>query len=79
MGVAVEVEGLTSWGKNRDGSMRLGRHQSARGYAADCEKYAAALVEGWRVLRVTGAMVTDGRAVAWTEELLSAPSSSRPD
>lgn len=36
--LAVEVEGF-------------GRHQTYTGYRGDCEKYNAALLHGWRVLR----------------------------
>ncbi len=43
--VAVEIEGCT-WQK--------GRHTSGKGYQADCEKYNAATLLGWRVLRYTG-------------------------
>jgi very-short-patch-repair endonuclease len=40
--VAVEVEGIVPGG---------GRHQRMAGYAADCEKYRAATLAGWAVLR----------------------------
>lgn len=53
--VALEVEGATWAG---------GRHTRGRGFEADCEKYATAALAGWTVLRVTGGMVRDGRAVA---------------
>jgi hypothetical protein len=53
--VALEVEGATWAG---------GRHTRGRGFEADCEKYNAAALAGWTVLRVTGAMVRDGRALA---------------
>jgi hypothetical protein len=43
--LAVEVEGGTHSG---------GRHTRGAGYAADCEKYNAATIAGWRVLRFTG-------------------------
>ena len=42
--MAVEVEGGTHSG---------GRHTRGAGYAADCEKYNAATIAGWRVLRFT--------------------------
>lgn len=51
--IAVEVEGGT-WGKSR--------HTTGKGYEADCEKYSMAAILGWRVIRVTGDMVKDGRA-----------------
>jgi len=52
----VEVEG---------GSFSQGRHVRGAGFEADCEKYAEALCQGWRVLRVTTAMVEDGRALGY--------------
>lgn len=53
--VAVEIEG---------GIFTQGRHNRAAGYAADCEKYNAAIEAGWRVLRYTGDMVqTDPETV----------------
>ena len=51
----VEVEG---------GTWRGGRHTSGAGFAKDCEKYNLALEHGYRVLRYTTDMVTDGRAVS---------------
>lgn len=56
--LACEVEGITWFG----GRERLGRHQTARGINADCEKYAEALLRGWRVLRVTQLMIESGYA-----------------
>lgn len=61
--VLVEVEGVTHYGRNKDGSMRLGRHQTAKGYASDCEKYNLAALMGYRVLRFTPAMVKSGEAI----------------
>jgi len=52
--IAVEVEG---------GTFIAGRHSRGKGYEKDCEKYAEALIAGWRVLRVTSGMVEDGRAI----------------
>lgn len=52
--VAVEVEG---------GSWAGGRHVRGSGFAADCDKYNEAAIRGWLVIRVTTAMVDDGRAV----------------
>ena len=40
--LAVEVEGITAQG---------GRHQTASGFRKDCEKYNAAALLGWRLLR----------------------------
>lgn len=44
--IAVELEGLTRQG---------GRHQRRDGYARDCEKYRAAALAGWLVLRYPAA------------------------
>jgi very-short-patch-repair endonuclease len=59
--IAIEVDGGVFVG---------GRHSRGSGVEDDCEKYAEALVLGWRILRVTPRMVKDGRAVRWTEQLL---------
>ena len=48
--VAVEVEG---------GTWQRGRHTRGAGYRGDCEKYNAAAVNGWRVLRFTAGMLRD--------------------
>jgi very-short-patch-repair endonuclease len=52
--LAVEVEG---------GGFVQGRHVRGAGYAADCSKYNAATLRGWRVLRFTGRMIEQGDAV----------------
>lgn len=49
--LAVEVEGVTHFGPS------IGRHQSARGIEADMEKYNAAAVLGWTVLRYSQRMI----------------------
>lgn len=46
--LAVELEGFGSGGD-------IGRHQSFTGYRGDCEKYTAAVLNGWRVLRFMSA------------------------
>ena len=48
-----------------------GRHVRGPGFEADCIKYAEAMLAGWRVLRVTGPMVYDGRALALVERALA--------
>lgn len=58
----VEIEGGTWSG---------GRHTRGAGYAKDAEKYNAAALLGWRVLRFTGEMVRDGTALAVTEQALA--------
>src|SRR5260363_43786 len=52
--IAVECEG---------GIWTQGRHTRALGFEADCSKYNAATVQGWRVLRFTAGMVKSGAAV----------------
>jgi len=59
--VAVEVEG---------GSWINGRHSRGKGFAADCEKYNCAQVQGWLVLRVTDQHIRSGEALDWIEEVL---------
>ena len=53
-GLAVEVDGGTRTG---------GRHTRGDGYEKDAEKLNEAALMGWCVLRVTGDMVRDGRAL----------------
>lgn len=60
--IACEVEGATWSG---------GRHTRGAGFEADCEKYNEACLLGWRVLKVTGAMVRDGRALDVVERALT--------
>lgn len=57
----VEVEG---------GQYIRGRHQSPKGFEADCEKYNLAALEGWVVLRFTTSMIHDGRAIATIADFL---------
>jgi hypothetical protein len=58
--VAVELEGLVR-GKG-------GRHQRVEGFALDCEKYNAAVMAGWAVLRYTSADLAQ-RPVQVVEEV----------
>lgn len=46
--VAIEIEG---------GIWRNGRHTRGSGFEKDCEKYNAAAIEGWKVLRITKSML----------------------
>jgi hypothetical protein len=52
--VAVEVDG---------GTWTNGRHVRGAGFERDAEKFNEALLLGWLPLRVTTAMVDDGRAL----------------
>lgn len=52
--LAVECEG---------GIHSHGRHVRASGFTADCEKYNAATLAGWRVLRYTARMIESGEAI----------------
>ncbi len=61
--LAVEVEG---------GTWSAGRHTRAAGYRADVEKYNAAALAGWTVLRVTADMVRDGTGAALVAAALAA-------
>lgn len=57
--LAVEVEG---------GSWIAGAHTRGRHFEEDMAKYNAAALIGWRVLRCTPAMVSDGRCTAAIKE-----------
>ena len=67
MYIAVEIEGF---GRFVKGQHVAGRHQRFVGATGDCEKYAEALILGWRVLRVTPAQVKSGQALGWLKALL---------
>jgi len=56
--LAVEVDG---------GTFSSGRHTRGTGYEGDCEKLNEAVLRGWRVLRVTTAMVERGDALEFVE------------
>lgn len=57
--LACEVEG---------GIWSGGRHTQGTGYENDCDKYNTAVCSGWNVLRVTGSMIKDGRAIQYIEQ-----------
>lgn len=59
---AVEVEG----GIHVQGAHTRGAH-----FRSDCEKYAEALLLGWRVLRVEDSMIRKGRALQIIEIMLN--------
>lgn len=64
--VMVEIEG---------GTHSNGRHVRGYGYASDIEKYNAATLAGWRILRYTGDMLAADplKAVGEVLALLVAP------
>ena len=59
--VAAEVEG---------GVWVRGRHTRASGFVGDCEKYNAATMLGWRVLRIPTPMVEDWSGAKLVAEML---------
>ena len=59
--VAAEVEGVSPAG---------GRHQHIAGFEADAEKYNAATLAGWKVLRFTQSGVRLGEAIRHIEHAL---------
>lgn len=61
--VAVEVEGVLHGAG--------GRHQRAAGYERDAEKYNAAALEGWRVLRFTPKQVKSGYAIRIVDQAVT--------
>jgi len=60
--VAIEVDG---------GSFVAGRHTRGVGFEKDLEKLNEAQLLGWIVLRVTPAMIDDGRAIALLKRALA--------
>jgi len=65
----VEVEGITHYGRNRNGTMKLGRHQTGAGIEGDLLKYEAAMRIGYTVYRCSQHMVKSGRAIESIEIL----------
>lgn len=61
MPILVEVEG---------GVFSNGRHTRGEGYTKDCEKYSAAAVNGWYVIRGTTEQIKDGLVIQWIEKLI---------
>lgn len=59
--VAVEIEG---------GIYSGGRHTRGSGFTRDCDKYNAAQIAGWIVLRFVDEHLKDGTAIQYTREAL---------
>lgn len=60
--VAVEVEG---------GIYSGGRHTRGTGFTGDCDKYNAAALDKWTVLRFTAGHIDNGKAVLVIGEALN--------
>lgn len=68
--VIVEVDGAV---------FVRGRHTRGTGFMRDCEKLNAAVLAGWRVLRVTRPHILRGQAVQWiTQALAAGPAHTHP-
>ena len=66
--IAVELEG----GVWPDRQGRVGRHVSSKGFEDDAEKYNAAAIAGWLVLRIPGRQVESGEALRLLERAFAA-------
>lgn len=62
--LAVEIEG---------GVWTGGRHTRGAGFTADMDKYNAATLMGWRVLRFGGDAIKNGQAVNTVAPLIARP------
>ena len=62
--IAVEYEGVCMTMSDKS------RHTTITGYSNDCEKYNEAAMAGWKVLRFTAVMLSDGRAFEQIERAL---------
>ena len=60
--LAIEIEG---------GAFTRGRHTRGAGFVKDMEKYNAAVLLGWRLLRFTPSQVLDGTARAALAEAIA--------
>jgi very-short-patch-repair endonuclease len=69
--LAVEIEGLVVMRVNGELLVK-GRHASISGFKEDCEKYAWAVILGWRVLRFEQSQVRDKTAIDMTARALAA-------
>ena len=58
--IALEIEGGVWIG---------GRHNRGAGFLKDMEKYNAAAILGWRLIRATPSMIASGEAVALIQQI----------
>jgi hypothetical protein len=71
--IAFEIEGMV-YGRmveTADGKrVRVagGRHATGTGIEADIEKYNAAALLGWLVIRGTNRQISNGKAIEWLQE-----------
>lgn len=56
---AVEVDGAI---------FKIGGHTSGVGYTNDCEKFALATIDGWKIIRVTTGQVNQDLAIDWIKQ-----------
>ena len=68
--LAVEADGLTRYGNNKNGTMRLGRHQTYKGRTEDLMKYDAAMRLGWNIYTCQQDMIKSGQALKTIEILI---------
>lgn len=79
--LAVEVEGLVAMramvprGRGQPGYRQTiiltGRHATPEGFKEDVEKYNAATLLGWRLLRVHQDLIKNGEAIATIERVFA--------
>lgn len=48
-----------------------GKHNRGPGFRKDTEKYAEAMIHGWRVLKVLPEHITKGQALMWIQQILN--------
>ena len=69
---ALSMRGASGAGTKTNAG-HIGGHRSPKGYAANCEKYNLAAVQGWRVLRYTESMIRETNWAAQIQELIDGP------
>lgn len=66
----VEIEGITYFGLKQ--GRPIGRHQTPEGFEKDCEKYLAATLLGYLVLRFPHTWVIKDRREVWDVRMAEA-------